>query len=459
MRVYASVDVGTTSVRLALYDDDFERKHQEAITVPLEDGYQNAELLYRGVRHLLRRARELGAISAGISTYRASVVIWRKDGTPVSNIATWLAQPRVKRRILLRILSRAPAVSVLFSGGSPLLRFLALLSQNPSAEESVKKGELYAWGIDAYLLHRLAGRYASDVTNASLSGFINPANLRPFWFVPVVLGINPVLPEVIENTGELATCEGLRITSLIGDQQAACVAEGALGPGIAKVTNGTGSFTDIPLGSYARRGRLIPVVLLSHKQRIYYGVEGYLPTAGAAADTLLRLGILKDFSEIELASDNGGVYMVPSLRGLQLPRFTTVKGMVYGIDTGTSRLNIVRALGEGIAFHVRWVLEESGTKPAVIRANGKLSLSDRLLSLISDATGTRVERQPDIEGTARGLAMLQALSEGRASPSELARQPTGAKAFEPKSDPKLEEAYEKWRKLVRSLKNCQSLSK
>lgn len=457
--MYASVDVGTTSVRLALYDENFEKRHHEAFTLALENGYQDAELLYRTVRHMIRRAHELGATSAGISTYRASVVLWKKDGTPVSKIATWLSQPRVKKGAILSVASVVPFVSVLFSGGSPLLRLLELLSRNPSTEDGVKKGELYAWGIDAYLLHRLSGRFATDATNAALSGFVNPSNLKPFSFVPAVLGVRPLMPEIIENTGVLATCEGVSIKALIGDQQAACVAEGALTPGVAKVTNGTGTFTDIPQDTYTRKGGLIPVVLLSHRQRIYHGLEGFLPTSGAAVDTLLRLGVLRDYGELELAGEDGGVFLVPSLRGLQLPGFSAAKGLMYGIDTGSDRLHIVRALEEAVAFHIKWILEESGARPSVIKANGKLSLSDSLLRLISDATGTRVERHPDVEGTARGLAMLQALSEDRVTLEEIMRPAQGAKAFEPKGDPQLEEAYKKWRKLALSLRNFQSLSR
>ena len=120
---------------------------------------------------------------------------------------------------------------------------------------------------------------------------------------------------------------------------------------------------------------------------------------------------------------------------------------------GSDRAAVVSGLLKSIAFHVRLVLEQSGERPQVLRADGGLSKSDALMKAISAATKTTVERASDIEATARGLAMLQLVSTGRSSFEELVRANSEREAFSETGDAKLEEEYGKWKNLTGLLRN------
>ncbi len=452
--LYACIDVGTTRIKLNVYDSRLTRRHSEYLTVPVSaEGLQDAEQLFLAVKHLLARGRELGAKSAGLATYRASTVAWDRGGKPLTPIVTWTDRAVFstyrKLPAHIKLIGRIPPFDLIISPYSPVMKFLRLRELNPSIGEGTMQ-----WTIDAYLAYRLTGRFVSDATNACLTGIVDPRKMKEIGIVKSLFKLKMEAPEIVENAERVGSCDGVEINSLIADQQAASVAEGALGRGKAKVTNGTGTFVDVPTDGFSRRGDLIPLVLLKHRSSVSFGVEGYLPTTGKAVDMLLGMGFIHGYSELEVNS-SGRVFFIPALSGLQVPRVPYAKGVIAGLDSNSDKGAIISGLLKSIAFHVRLVLEQSGESVKVLRADGALSRSDELLRRISASTGISVERSADLEATSRGLAMLQLVALGKGSLDELARVRGETEVFSGKGDEKQEEEYEDWKKLIgllRSLK-------
>jgi glycerol kinase len=306
------------------------------------------------------------------------------------------------------------------------------------------------WTIDAYLAYRLTGKFVSDATNACLTGVVHPKTMKELGIVKSLFKLRMPTPAVVENTEAIGDCDGLELNALIADQQAASVAEWAVESGVGKVTNSTGTFVDVPTAGYARRGPLIPLVLLKHKGRVWHGVEGFLPTTGAAVDRMVAMGLLKDYSDLAVEAGQGVIF-IPALSGLQ--GAANAKGVIAGLTLGSDRSAIIAGLLKSIAFHVRLVLEQSGEHPRTLRANGGLSKSDALLKATSAATGLPVERATDLEATSRGLAMLQLVATGKASFDELAKVRAEAEVFSEKAGSNLEEEYRKWKNLTGLLRS------
>ena len=450
--VYACVDVGTTKIKLGLYDDGLRGKVAETLSVPVGgDRLQDAEELFRAVRHLVERGKELGATSVGLSTYRGSTVAWDKEGKPLTPVVTWMdrgsASTYRKLPPHLKLMGKIPPFDLIISPYSPVLKFLRLRELNPSIAEGAMM-----WTVDSYLAYRLTGEFVSDATNACLSGMIDPRSMKEIGVVKSLFKLKMEAPRLVENAERIGEHDGVEVNALVADQQAASIAEGAIEAGVGKVTNGTGTFVDIPTQGFARRGELIPLVLLKHRGKVWFGVEGYLPTSGRAADTLLAMGVLRDYSDLEVAPAGGAIF-IPALAGLQVPRAPDAKGVIAGLTLGADRAAVVSGLLKSIAFHVRLVLEQSGERARVLRADGGLSRSDALLKTISAATKTRVERGTDTEGTARGLAMLQAASTGRSSLEEQLGANSEREAFTETGDAELDGEYEKWKRLTGLLRS------
>ena len=450
--LYSCVDVGTTRVKLNLYDSEMKRWHAEALAVPVgADGLQDAEELFQAVKHLVHRGKELGATSVGLATYRASTVAWDKDGKPLTPIVTWTDRSvaTTYRRLpaYLKLIGKIPPFDLVISPYSPVLKFLRLRELKPSLVEGGMQ-----WTVDSYLAYRLTGRFVSDATNACLTGIVDPRTMKEIGAVKSLFKLRMETPEIVENAETIGTYEGLELNSLVADQQAASVAEWAIEEGIGKVTNGTGTFVDVPTSGFARRGELIPLVLLKHKGKVWFGVEGYLPTTGKAADVMLSLGLLRSYADLEGEGD-GGVIFVPALSGLQVPRIPNAKGVIAGLTLASDRGAVASGLLKSIAFHVRYVLAQSGERLRVLRADGGLSRSDSLMKIISATTGLPVERGTDFEATSRGLAMLQQVATGEATLEEVAKVRGDAELFSEKGNARQEEEYEKWKNLTGLLRS------
>ena len=450
--LYACVDVGTTRIKLSIFDENLQRKHAEALHVPVSaDGLQDAEELFRAVKNLADRGKDLGAKSLGLATYRASTVAWDKEGRPLTPIVTWTdrgaSATYMRLPTYVKLLGRIPPFDLIISPYSPVLKFLRLRELNPS----VGRGNMQ-WTVESYLTYRLTGKFVSDATNACLSGLVDPRSMKEIGMVKSLFNLKTETPELVENAQTIGSYGGMEFNALIADQQAASIAEGAYEGGIGKVTNGTGTFVDIPTLGFARRGGLIPLVLLKHKGRVWYGVEGYLPTTGKAVDLTLRMGLLKDYSDLEV-EPGGDVIFIPALSGLQVPRAASAKGIIAGLTLGSDKAAVASGLLKSMAFHVRLVLEQSGERLRILRADGGLSKSNALLKRISAATGVAVERDTDLEATSRGIAMLQLAATGKSSLEDLARVKREREAFTEMGNAALEEEYEKWKKTTALLKS------
>jgi len=451
-RLFACIDVGTTRIKLNLYDEQFTRTHSEGMTLPVaRDGLQDAEELYSVVKHFMSRSVELGARSAGIATYRASTLAWDREGKPLTPIVTWTDRSVYttfrKLPAYMKLIGKVPPLDLVISAYSPVMKFLRLRELNPSMGEGHME-----WTLDAYLAYRLTGRFVSDATNACLTGIIDPRTMKPIGVVRSLFGLKTEIPELVENTQNIGSFGEIGINSLIGDQQAASVAEGAIRRGTAKVTNGTGTFVDVPTDGFRRKEDLIPLVLLKHRGEVFFGLEGYLPTTGRAVDLMREMGILRDYSELE-TQENGGVIFLPALAGLQVPRMPWTRGLIAGLNLGSDRRSIISGLLTSIAFHVKLVLAQAQEEVRTLAADGGLSRSDELLMRISAAAGMDVLRRRDFEATSRGLAMLQMASLGMGSLEDLMKVGDEAEVFSRKEGPNQLGEYAKWKKLMELLRS------
>jgi len=451
-RLYACVDVGTTRIKLSVFDEDLQSRHAESLSVPVgADGLQDAEELFRAVKHLADKGMELGAKSLGLATYRASTVAWDKEGRPLTPIVTWTDRgSALAYRTLpayVKLLGKIPPFDLIISPYSPVLKFLRLRELNPSLGPGTMQ-----WTVESYLAYRLTGKFVSDATNACLSGIVDPRSMKEIGIVKSLFKLRMETPELVENAQTIGSYGEMEVNALIADQQAASVAEGAYEGGIGKVTNGTGTFVDIPTTGFARRGELVPLVLLKHRGRVWFGVEGYLPTTGRAIDAMIAMGLLRDYADLEVER-TGDIIFIPALSGLQVPRIPSAKGVIAGLTLGADRASIVSGFLKSVAFHVRLVLAQSGERAETLRADGGLSRSNALLKSISAATQTTVERDRELEATSRGIAMLQLVSTGVSSLEELSKAKREREAFTEPGDAKLEEEYEKWKNLTGLLRS------
>jgi len=91
----------------------------------------------------------------------------------------------------------------------------------------------------------------------------------------------------------------------------------------------------------------------------------------------------------------GGVLFTPWLHGNRCPfEDSAARGMFFGLSLETGKTEMMRAVVEGVVYHLRWMLETQQKKTAisaVIRFVGGGALSDVMCQIMADCTGHTVE--------------------------------------------------------------------
>lgn len=398
--MYGVLDVGTSRSKIFIYDREMTLRYREVLpnyTSP--DGTQDPWHIVGVVRHFVKKAREFGVKTYGVATYRASVVAWKKDGSPATPIYTWLARSRGGG--WLRYLKWMPKVGIIFSEISPIYRFI-------EAFRSCR--DCFIWTLDSYVAYVLTKRFISDATNAALSGLIHPRTLRPIPLLAELARLKLTYPEVVDNYAELGETEGMEFRVLIADQQSASVAEGATRPERIKVTLGTGLFVDIPTDSYVA-GVGVPVVLYKLGGQVKYGVEFHLPSVGVFIDSLVKLGVV-DYGDLS-SGDLGGeyIYILPTVAGIASPRLPWARGAIIGFTTATNKSSMAASIVSTLAFFTKYYIDKAPRKSRFVVVNGGGARFENYLRCLASLVDAEVITPLDYEGTARGVLALL-LSEG-----------------------------------------------
>jgi glycerol kinase len=153
------------------------------------------------------------------------------------------------------------------------------------------------------------------------------------------------------------------------------------------------------------------------------------------------LKIIKRSTDIEklaqTVTDNGGVYFVPALVGLGTPHWDPyARGLIIGIDRGTTGGHIARAAVESMAYQSRDVIAameaDAGVRLRQLRVDGGAVVNDDLMQFQADLLAKPVQRPVVSETTALGAAYLAGLAVGFwNSQSEVAKNWSLQQEFRP----------------------------
>ncbi|MHB1844143.1 MAG: glycerol kinase GlpK [Deltaproteobacteria bacterium] len=487
-RFVVSIDQGTTGTTVLVLDRRLSikakvnREFRQIFPKPgwvehdLEDIWQSVLwALTEALRQSGAQPEELACI--GLTNQRETTALWaRKDGRPVQNAIVWQDRRTSEMCAEMKKAGEEPlfrertglVLDPYFSGTK--LRWL--LDHVKGAHERALKGDLCFGTIDSFLVYRLSGgaMHLTDVTNASRTLLFDIHKLA--WddelcrklSVPAAL-----LPKVVDSSGEVAHTrgvpglpDGLPISGIAGDQQAALFGQGCFAPGESKCTYGTGAFLLFNVGErpVASRSGLLTTVAWRAQGETAYALEGSAFIAGAAVQWLRDgLGIIQSAAEIEplarKAKDSGGLVFVPALAGLGSPHWRPeARGLVTGIDRGTTAAQLARATLEGIALSIHdltgAMASDAGRPLASLRVDGGASQNALLMQLQADLLGIPIERPKMVESTALGAAFLAGLAVGVwKDRGEILRARKVDKRFLPKMEAGPREAMlARWRSAV-----------
>ncbi|HEX3622501.1 MAG TPA: glycerol kinase GlpK [Acidimicrobiales bacterium] len=450
--VVIAIDAGTTGVRALAVDDGGRPagwSYRELSQQYPRPGWveHDPEEIWSAVQTTLVEllsALERPVAAIGITNQRETVVAWdRRTGQPLHPAIVWQDRRTAERCARLEDdghlgLVRAATGLVLdpYFSASKLAWMLT--------EGGVSPGPRLALGtVDSWILWKLTGgaTFATDPSNASRTMLYDirygawSRELCDLFRIPVF-----ALAEMRRTSGRLGTVtevpglEGVPVSALAGDQQAALFGQACLEPGMAKNTYGTGSFVLMNVGDRCpepAEGLLTTIAWALPDAAPVYAMEGSIFATGAAI-TWLRdgLGIIDSPADIgplaESVRDAEGVAFVPAFSGLGSPWWDPgARGTIVGLTRGSGRAQLARAAVEAMAYQTRDVVDAmtsaTGHALSELRVDGGASVLDLLLQIQADQLRVPVARPVVRETTALGAAFLAGLAEGVwSSPAEVA---------------------------------------
>ncbi|MET9487610.1 glycerol kinase GlpK [Nocardia sp. NPDC006630] len=451
-----AIDQGTTSTRFMVFDHDGNvvARHQlEHEQIMPQAGWveHNPDEIWERTRTVIKSALAGAKLTAsdltavGVTNQRETTIVWnRRTGRPYYNAIVW-QDTRTDRIIsdlnkaghgeLIRHRAGLPPAPY-FSGG----KLQWILENVPGVREDAENGDALFGTPDSWLIWNLTGGardgvHITDPTNASRTMLMDLETLDWDEELLSVFGIpRAMLPAIApsSNPDGFGTTNpdgpfkgSVRITGVLGDQQAATVGQVCFRPGEAKNTYGTGNFLMLNTGTeivHSKHGLLTTVAYQFGDEKPVYALEGSIAVTGSAVQWLRdQLGIISGASQIERlasqVSDTGGVYFVPAFSGLFAPYWRPdARGAVLGLSRYSNNAHLARATLESICYQTRDVVEamqqDSGVKLETLRVDGGVTANELAMQIQADFLGVPVSRPMVPETTALGAAYAAGLATG-----------------------------------------------
>ncbi len=336
-------------------------------------------------------------------------------------------------------------------------------NNEPEVFEKVAKVLLPA----AYLNYHLTGDYVADMSDSSGTSWLDVGQRA--WSDHLVNAgemTNTQMPRLVEGSEpagllrrELCTRWGLKGDIVVcggaGDNAAAACGMGALNEGDGFVSLGTSGVVLIARDSFSPAPETAVHTFCHAVPEKWYQMGVML----SATDSLNWLSRITQTSPADLTNDlgrelkaPGSVGFLPYLSGERTPHNDAhIRGGLSGLSTTTDRVDLTRAVLEGVSFGLKDSLEalkSTGAKVESLAVTGGGSSSQYWLKLLATILGIPLKVPEGKEfGAALGAARLAFIAVNDGDPSDIITAPEISAVIHPQSDltEEFEGAYERFR--------------
>jgi xylulokinase len=391
-------------------------------------------------RVLNSSAVDIGQIRGmAFSTTMTNIVVMDKERNLLRPCIFWMdGRAGQEARSVMRRLGGERVFTQIIgatASGKDLIPKYMWLKQN---EPEVYEQGAYFLDVSGYLLYRTTGIMVYEWSVASGLGLFNfktkqiDTLLMRFFgldaekFPPLVRSIDKVGELTQEAALDLGLKAGIPVFGGAGDPMMAAVGSGTVNDGDAYLNLGTSAFVGVLTRKQltGRRG-LATIQSADPDMLMLYGETS---TAGASLEWAVRAlygaepdaealaAMDRDVDQAEPGA--GGLIFTPWMYGERCPiPDESLRGAFINLSVNRTRQQMARAVYEGIAFNLRWILDSIdelyGIKCETLRVLGGGARGLPWLRIIADVTGCRLEVLPDPrERLAAGAALVAAVGLG-----------------------------------------------
>jgi xylulokinase len=475
--VLVGVDVGTGGARAVAIDGSGEIVAEASVEYPLHTprpGWteQDPEDWWEGAKEVLAKVASEADEVAGIGLtgqMHGSVFIDGSDRV-VRPALLWNDQrTQAQCDAITQAVGKERLISI--SGNPALTGFQAPKIVWLRDEEPENYGRVSRVLLPKdYVRLRLTGEYATDASDAAGTLLLD---MRARDWSREILDALEIphewMPEVYEgpeNTGtlresvaeELGLPPNIPVAAGGGDNAAAAVGTGIVGPGLVNSSAGTSGVLFAHTDEFKPdpSGRLHA---FCHAVPGAYHLMGVTLSAGGSL-SWWREALGGDYDELVEAASNvppgsEGLVFLPYLSGERTPHLDPrARGSFFGLTARHGVAHMTRAVMEGVIFSLRDSLEimrDLDVPIEDVRATGGGARSELWRQLQADIYGTPIRRTVADEGPAYGAALLAGVASGAYADVDEATTIVKLREEVTRPDKETSKIYEEYYEIYRSL--------
>lgn len=438
--MYAGIDLGSTNIKVALYDENLKLIDRQSRPVMYirDNGFVEFDALKyaQDLAELLADMTKSNGVQElkemAFTGQAESLVVLDWAGKPLMNAISWMDERSTEECAELAKQFDAATCEAVTGQMAvlptwPATKILWLKHNRPEIYEAAATYML----LKDYIVYYLTGEKKADMSIATFSFYFDIYN-KVYWQDMLnAIGVSESqLPALCEPcsvagilTAELSSTMGIAVGTKVNvgtlDHFAGMIGTGNIAPGGITLSTGTVMALAAMCGVPAPRSCGIAM---------HYGflpdTHVMLPVAesgGVSLEWFRRscMGTTDyDTMNAELAKRQPNELMfLPYLVGTNSPEFDTdATGVFWGLRQEHDAIDMAGSVMEGVSFVLRKncdYIAKNGVKPNAIIATGGGAKSPIWCQMQADITGLPVRIPAEKEAACLGAAMIAAVSDGR----------------------------------------------
>ena len=456
---FLGIDMGTTSVKSAVFDEKLSEKLKLTADYTLESKGDRVEFEAKKYWEIVKGEidkilAEVSVDALAIDTQCETLILTDADGNPTRKAIVWLDNRATEEAELIekhfgrkRVydVTGQPEVTATW----PACKLLWVKRNEPEVWARTERVFL----LEDYILYKMTGRFITEKTLQSSTIYFD-IKQNCYWdemleFIGVKSGM---LPELLDSGVYVGDYRGIKVSTGAMDQVSGAIGAGIVKPGIVSVMTGTTMVIFTP-------SEAVPEYAPDSIVPCHYNYDGkycllsWSPTAGMALKWF-RNALCENFSFAELdgiakdiAPGSDGVTFLPYLCGSTMPKYNpAARASFTGLTTEHTRGHFVRSVMESVACMLKSNLDYLALDVTEIRAMGGGAQSPLWCQIKSDMTGKRLVTLKNKETACLGAAILAGVGAGVFESVEAACEAIElGKIYEP-SGADYTECYERYNK-------------
>lgn len=445
MRYVLGIDLGTSAVKVVLYDEHLRRCGDCGRAYPLsspQNGWaeQQPDDWYAAVSACIRQLlAESGVpadaiVSIGLSGQMNGVVLLDEAGQPLCPAILWCDQRGAAE--CEEINSRVGAKKIFSITCNPALTgfSLAKLLWVKNHQPDVFAACRHIMLPKDYIRLRLTGEYATDMSDASGSQLLETGNRRWSKEITAALGLDDAIlphayesPEITGRVTKRASAEtglpaGVPVVAGAGDNAAAAIGTGIVEDCRAFLSLGTSGVISAHIDTLRvdAQGRVhtfcaaVPGAWLVVASQQSAGLSMQMLRNALYPGDAEYEQLNRDIAALPIGADR--LLYLPYLLGDRSPHMDPdARGVFFGLSSVHTRGNLARAVMEGVSYGIRdclGVLSEMGIAPAEMLLCGGGAKSPVWRQMLADVLSLPMRRMESSDSGALGACILAAVGAG-----------------------------------------------